>query len=135
MGEIDTDPASCALANETVGAKVFYALDADGLKQEWHGRVWLNPPYAQPAISKFGAKLIGESTAGMVTDAILLNSATDAAWFQKAASWASAICLPARRIKCISPHGLAPGPKQGIATAPNRPDAVKSPYQPSICPS
>ena len=43
MCEIDTDPASCALANETVGAKVFPALADDGLKHEWQGRVWLNP--------------------------------------------------------------------------------------------
>jgi hypothetical protein len=46
MGAIDLDPASCALANETVGAKVFHSLDDDGLKQDWHGRIWLDLPYS-----------------------------------------------------------------------------------------
>lgn len=45
LGEIDLDPASSALAQETVRAIEHFTVDDDGLAQEWHGRVFLNPPY------------------------------------------------------------------------------------------
>lgn len=48
LGEIDLDPASCALANQTVGASVWYGPGSphgeDGLAEPWGGRVFLNPP-------------------------------------------------------------------------------------------
>jgi hypothetical protein len=46
---------------------------------------------------------------------VLTANSSDSAWFQRAAAWAWAICLPARRIKFVSPHGLARGPTQGQA--------------------
>lgn len=47
LGEIDLDPASCTLANETVRAAAFYGpggLAPDGLVEPWCGRVFCNPP-------------------------------------------------------------------------------------------
>jgi DNA N-6-adenine-methyltransferase (Dam) len=82
------------------------------LKQEWRGRVFLNPPYS----TSFIEKLIDEARTRRVTEFVLLTSnASDAGWFQKAAAFATSICFPARRIKFISPHGLSRGPAQGQA--------------------
>ena len=53
LGEIDLDPASCEVAQRTVKAVEYFTAKDDGLEQEWHGRVWLNPPYAQPVIAQF----------------------------------------------------------------------------------
>ena len=71
LGEIDLDPASSTYAQETVRAKSYFTPMDDGLAQDWHGRVWLNPPYAQPLISQFAAKMAGEVGAGRVPAAIM----------------------------------------------------------------
>lgn len=44
LGGIDLDPASCALAQETVQAACWYHPPADGLELPWEGRVFCNPP-------------------------------------------------------------------------------------------
>ena len=48
LGGIDLDPASCALAQTTVDAAVWYGPGSphgeDGLTEPWGGRVFLNPP-------------------------------------------------------------------------------------------
>lgn len=83
MDGIDLDPASCETANRTVQAKRFYTEADDGLSQPWSGRVWLNPPYSQPLLNRFVAKLLAEHDAGHVAAAVLLvNAATDTVWFQ-----------------------------------------------------
>ena len=44
-GEIDLDPASCAIAQESVGAKQFFAMEDDGTTQIWEcDNFFVNPP-------------------------------------------------------------------------------------------
>lgn len=45
MGSIDLDPASCYQAQKTVRATIYYDKEENGLEYNWHGRVWLNPPF------------------------------------------------------------------------------------------
>lgn len=49
LGGIDLDPASCPEANETIGATKFFTIDDNGLRWQWHGRIFLNPPYGKTA--------------------------------------------------------------------------------------
>ena len=96
LGKIDLDPASCLEANKVVRATKFFTQADDGLKHEWHGRVWLNPPYNGKA-GKFVDKLFSEYSAKQVTAAVVLvNAHTDAAWFQPL--WGAALCFVDHRV-------------------------------------
>ena len=56
FGEFDLDP--CAPMKPLwPTAKVMYNKEDDGLKQNWGGRVWLNPPYSRPLIELFCKKM------------------------------------------------------------------------------
>lgn len=116
MGDIDTDPASSAIANSTVSAAVYYTAETDGLSQLWHGRVWMNPPYAQPLIGQF-CQTLKAQYGRTVTEAITLtNNATDTAWFHDLLSVASAVCFIRGRVRFIDPSGSPSGaPLQGQA--------------------
>jgi DNA N-6-adenine-methyltransferase (Dam) len=95
LGDFDVDPATSVLAQETVRACDFYTVEDNGLAQEWNGRVWLNPPYAQPYITDFMNKMVAEFTAGNVTEAIMLtHNYTDTAWFHTGVSGALLAEIP-----------------------------------------
>src|SRR5262249_58304497 len=114
LGEIDLDPATSEYAQSAIGAARYFTKDDDGLSKEWHGRVWLNPPSAQPAIAHFVAKMIQEYGAGRVTTAIMLtHNYSDAAWFQDAGSVANAVCFTRGRIRFYQPDGVIAQPTQG----------------------
>lgn len=116
LGAIDLDPASHQLAQKRVNAGTFFTRKDDGLKQEWHGRVWLNPPYTQPDIELFVDKLLEEVAASRTTAAIMLtHNYTDTAWFQKAALQATLVCFTRGRIAFESPDGEKAAPTQGQA--------------------
>jgi len=116
MGGIDLDPASSQRAQDAVAADEYYTLAEDGLKQEWYGRVWLNPPYAQPFIAEFVSKMVAERRAKRVTAGIMLtHNYTDTSWFHEAASCADAICFTRGRIKFYGADGAVAAPTQGQA--------------------
>jgi phage N-6-adenine-methyltransferase len=113
LGTIDLDPASCPEAQANVRATKYFTKADDGLAQEWGGRVWLNPPYSNPA--PWVKKLIEEYESGRVSEAILLvNDATDTTWFHEALQACSAICFMRGRIKFLHRDKGETGPaRQG----------------------
>jgi phage N-6-adenine-methyltransferase len=117
MGGIDLDPASSEIANRTVQAQQFYTVEDDGLAQPWCGRLWLNPPYSQPWIAQFLAKLVAETEKGAVRQAIALtHNYTDTAWFQATAPAAAAVCFTRGRIAFVNPDtSVGASPTQGQA--------------------
>lgn len=116
FGAIDLDPASSAEAQKVVKAAEFFTQESSGLTKPWHGRVWLNPPYAQPAIQQFVEKLVLEVTERRVERAILLtHNYTDTGWFHHAAQSCDAVCFTRGRIRFVSPSGEEASPTQGQA--------------------
>lgn len=106
LGEIDLDPASSPKANEIVCAKRIFTAEDDGLQQNWHGTVFMNPPFRGDLITQFIDKLIHEHKEKRVTEAIILvNSCTETDWFQKCFRASSAFCFPSERINFVNPQG------------------------------
>lgn len=115
MGGIDFDPASCELANESIQATEYRTAENSGLDGHWHGRVWMNPPYAQPLIAQFCEKAAEEWRYARIEQAcVLVNNGTETAWGQVLLKTASAVCFPASRIRFIDKNGSPSGaPLQG----------------------
>lgn len=116
LGGIDVDPASNDAAQKEVKAKKYFTEQTNGLDKDWKGRVWMNPPYAQPLISEFCNKLLSEIEAGNCTNAVTLtHNYTDTKWFHALSEKASAICFTRGRVKFYSPSGEIAAPTQGQA--------------------
>lgn len=116
MGAIDLDPASTEIANKTVGAKRYFTKRDDGLSKDWRGRVWMNPPYAGELISLFAEKLAASVETREVTQSIVLvNNATETAWFGRLVEVASAVVFTKSRVKFLDPDGNPGAPLQGQA--------------------
>lgn len=115
LGGFDLDPASSEIANRTVQAAWIFTAEDDGLSQEWPiGRVWMNPPYAQPLMGQFAAKYAAEVRKGS-SGIVLVNNATETVWFQTIAQVSSAVCFPQSRIRFLDPEGNPGAPLQGQA--------------------
>lgn len=113
LGTIDLDPASCEEAQETVQATEFFTEEQNGLKCEWSGRVFLNPPFAHPTVKYFAEKLLASFKAATVTHAVYLsNACTDTGWWQALAA-NGPVCFPEGRIKFKGPLDQGQSPTLG----------------------
>jgi hypothetical protein len=106
LGHIDLDPASAKAAQRNVRATRYFTIVEDGLKQNWSGRVFLNPPYHWDLVGPFVDKLVEEYTSGRVKGAILpINTTTDTQYFDAVARTCSSICFTQGRIQFLLPNG------------------------------
>lgn len=118
MNGIDTDPASNDIANQIIQAETYYTIETNGFDKNWHGRVWLNPPYGRDTGDSnqalWSARLIEQYRAGITSEAVLLiNAVTDRKWFQ--GLWNFPICFTDHRIKFYDESGEAGAPTHGNA--------------------
>lgn len=115
-GKIDLDPASSILANKIVQAETFYTKENSGLDKHWSGSVWMNPPYASDLIKQFCAKFSFHVVQGNIKSGIVLvNNATETAWFRELIDCASAVVFTSGRVRFLDPQGNPGAPLQGQA--------------------
>jgi len=114
MGAIDLDPATHPDAQAKIKARKYYTKREDGLRQQWAGRVWLNPPYSQPQIDDFVKKMVEQWAGGNISAAIMLtHNYTDTAWFHRAEAASNLVCFTRGRIKFVDIDGNDCAPTQG----------------------
>lgn len=95
--EIDLDP--CADDGKHIPAQLHYTAPDDGLSREWHGRVFINPPYSCPG--KWMKKLQAEVDSGRVSSALaLVPAATDTNWLSPVLK-TQPVCFWKGRIKFL----------------------------------
>ena len=118
MGQIDLDPASCAAANDVIGATTYYSIaeGRDGLREPWMGKIFLNPPYGRKVIQDWVDKACDEWLSGSCEEIIIcINNATDTGWFAKL--WDFSLCFVRGRIKFYGPHNKTDSPAHGTVFA------------------
>ena len=116
MGGIDVDPASHYVAQRTVQADDWYDQERDGLKHDWPGNVWLNPPYARGLIEAFIEKAVSQFQSGITKQAVILvDSRSDTKWFHALCSSASAVAFTKGRVNFYNEATESSSPVSGSA--------------------
>lgn len=97
----DIDVASPVGGVPYIPAKNYFTKEDNGLKQEWYGNVWMNPPYGKQTeiwLNKFITHNNGIA---------LVFSRTDTLWFHNIVSKADAILFVKGRL-CFYKNGVKP---------------------------
>lgn len=99
LGPFDLDPCA-SLTQPWPTATARYTVLDDGLRREWHGRVWLNPPYGR-VLAAWLARL-AEHNCGT---ALVFARTETAAFFDHVWPRASAVMFLAGRLYFHRPDG------------------------------
>jgi hypothetical protein len=108
LGEIEFDPYSDPVANETVKAlKIRTKLDNSNSPWPDVRTVWMNPPYQRGMVEKAVFEFIGEQDRQNFQGIILVNNATETRWCQALMKNAHAACFTDHRIAFNQVDGKA----------------------------
>lgn len=98
MGGIDCDPSSDP--GRHIPAAIHFTKKENGLTREWHGRIWMNPPFPP---GEFFDKLEREWQAGHISEAVVLwKAATETEAWRKITRIAVLIAFPHHRIEFLN---------------------------------
>jgi ParB family chromosome partitioning protein len=109
-GQIELDPASSAVANQTVQAERYFDQDTNGLLHEWRSHtVFFNPPHnRRTTTGPWVQKLLSEYRAGNISEAIMLvDAATETRWFSVLYNFP--MCFVEGRISFLNGEGKPAG--------------------------
>ena len=104
LGSFDLDPCAPEVPLWRT-ATTMYDKNVDGLKQDWFGRVWLNPPYSRPLIEQFVNRM-AEHNNGI---ALLLNRCDSKMFIDVILEKATAIKFLKSRIRFYKKDGTRGG--------------------------
>lgn len=112
MGGIDLDPFSCEAANRVVKAKRFFSEEDSAFGRDWSAigkvTVFINPPFGRGIMDRACRAFLEKWAAGQISKAVVLvNNATETAWFQSLLKECGAICLVSSRIAFYNDDGKA----------------------------
>jgi site-specific DNA-methyltransferase (adenine-specific) len=103
----------CA-TKETAKCKKYYTPEIDGLKQDWQGIGWCNPPYGRGIINWI-KKAYNESVKNNSTIICLIPARTDTKYQHEIIfKYAKAICFIKGRLKFGNSTNSAPFPSEII---------------------
>lgn len=114
--EFQFDLDVCALP-ENAKCPQYFTPEDDGLRQEWRGVCWMNPPYGRE-IGEWIQKAYESAQAG-ATVVCLIPSRTDTAWWHDYCMKASEIRFVRKRIKFGGSAINAPFPSAVVIFTPN----------------
>ncbi len=100
LGKFDLDPCAPLHPLWDTADKMYNKQD-DGLSKEWHGRIWLNPPYSRPLIEAF-VKKMAEHGNGI---ALLFNRCDNKLFHNIIFKHATAMRFLRKRIRFYRPDG------------------------------
>jgi len=93
----DLDVAAPKGGIHYIPALAHYSIEDDALAQEWHGRVWMNPPYSKP--TPWADKFLEHG------NGIALVPVTRGMWFDRLWNNADAVCLSPYNMNFNRPDG------------------------------
>lgn len=100
LGKFDLDPY--APSRKWYTARECYTKEDDGLAQEWHGRVFLNPPYSRPLVGLFIERMARHGN-GI---ALIFNRMDIAMWHDVIFPTADAMLVMRGRVRFVGSDGL-----------------------------
>lgn len=110
-GQIDLDPYSCDEAQATVQAVRYGTKERPIPWQEWHGKIWVNPPYSRKLILEAAENVVRAAerfcASGLSEIILLTNIECSTQWSRTVLQNADALLLPHHRIQFRLPGGRA----------------------------
>lgn len=115
--EFGFDLDVCAVAANAKCPR-YFTPEIDGLRQEWRGVCWMNPPYGRQ-IGRWAAKALAASREG-ASVVVLVPARTDTAWWHTAVMAAAEVRLVRGRLRFGDSSHAAPFPSAVVVFRPNR---------------